>query len=248
MIGLLLLAWFVLGWMLITELSYLPGHSLNAWLYDRLAPLYPRKTRQRAYADPGTQDRTLLAPLRELCRYRTGPVVLDVGCGSGRASLALVRQPWFTGRIIALDLSEAMLAQFRAARETLGDAQRARIEIHRAGAAEFLPAAGNVDAILLLEVGEFIRGFPALLRALLARLSPGGLLVITRPPFPYSLMFPFRAQGRRTLARLLRDSGLERVETVDFRPRYAFVHAWRPVRVPDTLGAAAVRGSTRSPS
>jgi SAM-dependent methyltransferase len=242
-IAALLAAWFALGWMLITEFSYLPGGTLTIWLYDRLAPLYPRKTSAPAYADVATQQRTLLAPLRRLCERRAQPLILDIGCGSGRASLALVRQPWFTGHIVALDLSEAMLAQFRAARETLPAAQRERIEIRRAGAGEFLEQAPEVDACLLLEVGEFIPGFPRLLRTIAARLSAGGLLIVTRPPFPYSLLFPFRAQSWRALARLLRESGFAGIESLAWRPRYAVVHAWRP----DTTQAPAVIGSTRSP-
>ena len=243
MIAALLAAWFALGWLLLTEFSYLPGGALTVWLYDRLAPLYPRKTRAPAYADAGIQQRTLLAPLRELCERHARPLVLDIGCGSGRASLLLVRQPWFTGRIVALDLSEAMLAQFRAAREALPESQRARIEIRRADAVDFLTGAGQADACLLLEVGEFIPDFQRLVRAIAAGLSRGGLLIVTRPPFPFSLLFPFRAQSRAAMARLLRKTGFGRVDSQPWRPRYSVIHAWRP----DTGGAPAVRGSTRSP-
>jgi SAM-dependent methyltransferase len=243
MIGLLLLAWFALGWMLMTELSYLPGSTLTIWLYDRLAPLYPRKTSVSAYLDAGTQERTLLAPLRSLCEKRPHPLIVDIGCGNGRAALLLIRQPWFDGRIVALDLSEAMLSQFRAARDRLPAAQRERIEIRRADAVEFAGETAPVDGCLLLEVGEFIPRFQQLVRGIAARLVPGGLFIVTRPPFPYSLLFPFRAQSSRGINRLLREAGLERTATIPWRRRYEFVHARRP----DTSPSPPVRGSTRSP-
>jgi SAM-dependent methyltransferase len=244
MIVAFVLSWCVLGWLVITELSYLPGGSFTVWVYDRLAPLYPRKIRASAYEDVDTQERTLLAPLRRLCESRPRPLIFDLGCGSGRASLLLIRQPWFDGRIVAIDPSEAMLAQFHAARDALPGTQRDRIEIRRAAAKHFLGSTEPIDGCLLLEVGEFIPEFQNLIRVIAARLRPGGLFIMTRPPFPFNLLFPFRAQNRRALGRLLGESGLAGMKTVGWRRRYAFVHAWRP----DTTPSPTVRGSTRSPA
>jgi SAM-dependent methyltransferase len=228
MIAALLVAWFALGWLLVTEFSYLPGGRLTVWLYDRLAILYPRKTRARAYVDAATQERILLAPLRALCARRLAPRVLDLGCGSGRATLLLMTQSWFAGRIVAVDPSRAMLAQLEAARGALPASQRERITIVCARAEEALRGVERFDACLLLEVGEFLPRFRALVRAIGTRLEPGGLLLLTRPPFPYSLLFPFRAQRRASLRRLLARAGFAAPAFHRWRRRYAVVHVWRP--------------------
>lgn len=238
MIWLLLAAWLALGWLLLTECSYLPAGRAHAGLYDRLAWLYPAKLAGRAYRDASEQERLFLEPLRALAATRGALEVLDLGCGSGRYSLLLLRQPWFTGRIVAIDLSANMLDAFRRELATLPECDRARVTIVHGRIDEAIARARRADACVLLEVGEFLPGFADAVASAGRLLRPGGVLLLTCPPFPYSLLFPGRAQSRRALARLLARTGFEKPAWHDWRRRYAVVHARRASDVPRGHGPA----------
>src|SRR5262245_17951531 len=54
--------------------------------------------------------------------------VLDVGCGTGFASLAMVRR-FASGDLVGVDVSEEMLARYA---EALGAVGGVRVEVHRA--------------------------------------------------------------------------------------------------------------------
>jgi trans-aconitate 2-methyltransferase len=94
--------------------------------------------------------------------------VLDAGCGSGRITETLIeRLP--RGRVIAVDMSESMVA---AARERLGpDA-----DIRQADLLE-LDLGVALDGILSTATFHWIADHDALFRSLHAALRPGGRLV-----------------------------------------------------------------------
>ncbi len=93
--------------------------------------------------------------------------VLDAGCGSGRITQALIeRLP--RGRVIAVDMSESMVA---AARERLGPGA----DIRRADLLE-LELGEPVDAILSTATFHWIADHDALFRRLHGALAPGGRL------------------------------------------------------------------------
>jgi trans-aconitate 2-methyltransferase len=97
--------------------------------------------------------------------------VLDAGCGSGRVTeLLLGRLP--RGRVVALDHSEAMLAEAR--RRLAAEADRATFVC--ADLADPLPV-GQVDAILSTATFHWVRDQDALFRNLGEVLRPGGRLV-----------------------------------------------------------------------
>ena len=76
---------------------------------------------------------------------RPGEVVLDVGCGAGFDSLLAARDVGPTGRVIAVDMTEAMLQRTRAGAAALGLTQ---VETHL-GYAEGLPVeTGSVDVVI----------------------------------------------------------------------------------------------------
>ena len=76
---------------------------------------------------------------------RPGEVVLDVGCGAGFDSLLAARDVGPTGRVIAVDMTEAMLQRTRAGAATLGLTQ---VETYL-GYAEGLPVeTGSVDVVI----------------------------------------------------------------------------------------------------
>lgn len=132
----------------------------------------PRTTEwdARAYtrvAEP--QFRWAVALLDQL-ELRGDETVLDAGCGSGRVTAALLeRLP--RGRVIACDVSLAMLEQARA---TLGDAN-GRVEyVHADLAALALDRAA--DVVFSAAVFHWVADHPALYRSLHAALVPGGRL------------------------------------------------------------------------
>jgi trans-aconitate 2-methyltransferase len=94
--------------------------------------------------------------------------VLDAGCGSGRITEALIeRLP--RGRVIAMDMSESMVA---AARERLGQGA----DIRRVDLLE-LALDEPVDAILSTATFHWIADHGLLFARLHAALRPGGRLV-----------------------------------------------------------------------
>ena len=98
--------------------------------------------------------------------------VLDAGCGSGRVTqLLLDRLP--RGQVVALDASEAMLAEARA--RLVGHADR--VEFVLADLALPLPVRPTVDAILSTATFHWVLDHDALFRNLAAVLRPGGRLV-----------------------------------------------------------------------
>jgi trans-aconitate 2-methyltransferase len=94
-------------------------------------------------------------------------VVLDIGCGSGRITEALIgRLP--RGRVIAIDASESMV---QAARRRLPDADVRLMD------ALDLDLEEPVDAILSTATFHWIGDHPRLFRSIFAALRPGGRLV-----------------------------------------------------------------------
>lgn len=76
---------------------------------------------------------------------RPGEVVLDIGCGAGFDSLLAARDVGPTGRVIAVDMTEAMLQRTRAGAAALGLTQ---VETYL-GYAEGLPVeTGSVDVVI----------------------------------------------------------------------------------------------------
>jgi len=97
--------------------------------------------------------------------------VLDAGCGSGRVTEALLeRLP--RGRVIAVDVSESMIA---AARERLGE-EIAPADLRQADLLE-LELEEPVDAIFSTATFHWIADHDSLFRRLHAALAPGGRLV-----------------------------------------------------------------------
>jgi trans-aconitate 2-methyltransferase len=97
--------------------------------------------------------------------------VLDAGCGSGRVTEDLLaRLP--EGRVIALDVSPAMLAEARA---RLGSDRR--VEFVQADLMKPLPVAGPVDAVLSTTVFHLVPDHDTMFRNLAAVMRPGGQLV-----------------------------------------------------------------------
>ena len=108
-------------------------------------------------------------------RLNPGEVVLDLGCGAGFDSLLAARDVGPTGRVIGVDMTEAMLDKARAAADERG-LENAEF---RQGHAEELPLEdGSVDVAISNGVINLTPDKEATLRELWRVLKPGGRLQI----------------------------------------------------------------------
>ena len=135
---------------------------------------------------------------------------LELGCGPGTWTGTLAER---AERVLAVDLSEAMLGQ---ARHTL--AERSNIDLMQADIGSFDPGSQTFDRILSVRVLEYVPEWQRAVESFGRWLSPGGrAVVVTKTPISV-----WRGTGRErwfgphTLARRLTGRSLNR----DFWQRY----------------------------
>jgi len=107
---------------------------------------------------------------------RGNEVVLDIGAGTGRFSLAIAKQ-LSAGKVICLDLSEEMLQHLerKAEKEGLKD----RIQILKAEASASRLENESVDLVMCNSVLHELSSPEAVLAEMLRVLVPGGWAMIT---------------------------------------------------------------------
>jgi SAM-dependent methyltransferase len=119
---------------------------------------------------------TILAPY-----VREGMLVLEPGCGMGFFTLDLARLVGPTGRVVAVDLQERMLAGLkrRARRAGLLDRIEARLaQPDRLGISDL---AGRVDIAFALHVVHEVPGAASFFGEIAAALKPDGRVVFVEP-------------------------------------------------------------------
>lgn len=207
-----------LGWYLLvkTEGIYL-GRRAVIWLYD----VYARRYDAIKQYDPVTEDYFLARPLLDRLTHVRAPLVLDVATGTGRLPLALLEQPSFQGRVVALDLSRRMLAVAAPKLAPYGD--RCALLHHEAERLPFPDA--TFDLVTCLEALEFMMDPRAVLRDLVRVLRPGGLLVLTNRQGLDARLMPGRTFSHDALRSILYDLGLDRVEIELWQVDYRIVWA-----------------------
>ncbi|MBW0106066.1 class I SAM-dependent methyltransferase [Pseudonocardia sp. KRD291] len=127
---------------------------------------------------PGSPATTALL-LRLAGPLPAAPRIVDIGCGTGPAALALAAATG--GEVVGVDLHEPFLARLRAAADAAGLGDRIRT-VHASMEDLPLPAAG-VDLagadLVWADGSAYIMGFDAALRSWRGLLAPGGVLVLT---------------------------------------------------------------------
>ncbi len=225
-IAALLVAALVAWWLLIkTEGVYL-GRWTVVWLYD----VYARRYDGIKQYDPDNETHYLARPVLQRLGERA-PLVLDVATGTGRLPLALLDQPDFQGRIIALDLSRKMLSVAAEKLAPYGE----RVHLMHAPA-ERLPFPDDTfDLVTCLEAIEFMMNWRGAWRELVRVLRPGGLVVFTNRQGLDAKLMPGRTITHADLARWLHDDlGLTRVEIRPWQVDYRLGWAVKPGRSPLT--------------
>ncbi len=119
-----------------------------------------------------------------LADVQPGQRILDVACGTGRGTVGLAQAVGSTGRVDALDLSEAMLNQARAKIEKLGLSDRVYF---KQGNARDLPFPDETfDVVYNGYMFDLIPldGFAPILREFARVLKPEGKLVLVNMSKP----------------------------------------------------------------
>ena len=204
--GTVALGLFAYWALVITEGAYL-GRRVVTLLYD-LTPGYYDRIKEITWKRDGE---CLVMPVLEWLNGVRGPLILDVGCGTGRFPEAVLSDGRFDGQIWGLDVSIGMLRRARDRLAEHGD----RCTLIRQDA-DVLPFPdGTFDAVICLETLEFTPRPEHTLGELMRVLRPGGVLLVTNR-IGRARWFPGRAYSDEAFVDLLSRHPLSRVE----------IHSW----------------------
>ena len=119
-----------------------------------------------------------------LANIQVGQRILDVACGTGRATLGLAQAVGVSGRVDALDLSEAMLGQARTKIEKNGLSDR--VHFKQGNAVELPYADATFDVVYNGYMFDLIplNGFTPILKEMARVLKPDGKLVLVNMSKP----------------------------------------------------------------
>jgi arsenite methyltransferase len=109
----------------------------------------------------------------DLGEITPGQTVLDLGSGAGMDSLLAARRVGRAGKVIGVDVTEAMLAKARRNASALGSEN---VEFRRAEAADLPLPDGSVDVVISNGVFNLCLDKPGVLAEVFRALKPGGRL------------------------------------------------------------------------
>lgn len=204
------------------ELSWLSPKGTR-WLYDRGAKNYESKWLRHDYTP---YDALITQTAQSIEATNSSPKVLDLCCGTGRATLLVTRLLGSQANYTAVDFSAEMLASLKARIGNSVHARELEIDVIQADVQNWLEGKSTgYDLLLLMEAGEFLPNFKAVVSGIGTACNSGGALVMTRPAGFWSLFFPGRAQTRSQLSAQLLQAGFSDVQFSPWRKRYELVHA-----------------------
>lgn len=238
LLGLVLVGLLLYWQLIIAEGTYL-GPRIVALMYDWSARIYERIKQ----FNPSDERWFLGLPLARALELIPAPLVLDVATGTGRLPRALLRQPSFDGRVIALDLSRGMLRE--AIRKTAQFADRLTFIWQDARRLPFEDRA--FDAVTCLEALEFTPDPREVLAELVRVLRPGGVLLVTNRVGPDAKLLPGRAFPRNAFQQLLREFPLEQIKVQRWQVDYDLAWAVK-VGTPQGGGVQPLPAILRCPA
>jgi len=112
-----------------------------------------------------------------------GMTVLDLGCGPGFFSLEMARLVGRSGRVIAVDLQQGMLAKVR--EKIKGTEFEDRFTLHQCGE-KMIGIPDVIDFALAFYMVHEIPDKDSLFRQMANLLKPGGKMLIVEPPLHVS--------------------------------------------------------------
>jgi ubiquinone/menaquinone biosynthesis C-methylase UbiE len=217
---LLLLAGFLIYWLLVLSEGVYLGRRAVIALYDRGATSYDTIKQVQPQDDAIYLARPLLSSLSEI----EAPLVLDVATGTARLPLSLMRQLDFRGRVVGLDLSGRMLAI--AQHKTRSHGKRVGLIHQDAMALPFADA--SFDAVTCIEALEFLPRPLVALAEMTRVLRPGGQLLISNRVGTDALFFPGRTFRSPALYSQLQALGLIDTDTRRWQEHYDLIYATKP--------------------
>jgi ubiquinone/menaquinone biosynthesis C-methylase UbiE len=132
----------------------------------------------------------LVSPLRRLWQHPErvlapfvgkGMLVLEPGCGMGFFTLDLARMVGPTGRVVAVDLQEKMLAGLRRRAARAGLLDRIDVRLAQANRLGIADLASQVDVALALHVIHEVPDAAGFFAEIAATLKPDGKLLFVEP-------------------------------------------------------------------
>jgi ubiquinone/menaquinone biosynthesis C-methylase UbiE len=220
-----LIAAFFYWQLVVAEGAYL-GRRVVAWLYDLVATRYNAIKQYTAEDDA----RFLGMPLALSLQGELDPIVLDVATGTSRLPLVLCQQPFFHGRLIALDNARRMLHE---ATRYLAE-HRERVTWVWQHAVP-LPFDGDTfEAVTCLEALEFMPDTRATLAECVRVLKPGGMLLVSNRIATGARLMPGKTHPKAKFESLLMELGQSEVTTQVWQFDYDLVWSLKPDN--DTAG------------
>ncbi len=151
-----------------------------------------------------------------LAELRAGEVVLDLGSGAGVDALLAAQRVGPAGRVIGVDMTEAMVERARANALKLGNVE------FRLGEIEALPVEdGSVDVVISNCVINLSPDKDAVFREAFRALRPGGRLMIsdmvTRGELPEEIRKNLESWAGCVAGALDQDAYLQKIRDAGFR-------------------------------
>ncbi len=223
LVGLCLAAALIYSTLILGEGTYF-GRLVVRWIYSRGAAIYDRVRQPVTASDAAL----LVPPLRSALLHAPLAPALDVATGTGRVALLLAAEPWYSGAIVGLDLTPAMLAIARQKAVAAGVAERIEWLIGSGDRLQQWPAP-RFGLVTCLEALEY---FPRPRRAIAEMwrvLIPGGTLMISTWTPRYARWLPGKAWTAVKLVGMLHGLGAEAIETRPWQAgQYDLVLARKP--------------------